>query len=1090
MIIVMDRNIMTCECCGGQLVIVERDNRLWQCLHCRAIVPAKVLTSDNITQLLNIANATRCALKFSDAINLYKQIINDNEFCSEAYWGMVLSKLGIEYVKDTDGKYIPTCHRASFNSILKDKDYLKALETAVNDDIRKDYIKKAEIIEEIRIKLLELAKKDKNYDIFICFKATQEIDGKKYPTKDSELAQKIYHHFDKIGYEVFFSNISLESLIGENYEPHIFSALNSSQVMLLICFNSDYVESTWIKNEWTRFLELINNGEKKQNALIPIVKDVEISSLPFELQKIEALNIDTNIHWLKTLEDHVESLVLKTKTSIVRQQVKKQEFKKSAKSFTQVKKATRNIELKGQLKVEPDIELKLSIGYKFLNRNDFNHARKQFEKIIKDNQNISQAYWGLMLSKLKHNDEDIIKNINTLENYKDFENAINNSVSEEQAKKYLDIFKESVYVKRNDYPIDKLIIAINKYMEWEDINAITFEESFIYKFIEVPFELKSIELFDALKKYIPESEVDFYINYLIRFADFCLDIDVKTAVRYYDEVLAIEKDNTLVMWKKYRVKNPKLKLNPTLKKQLNSILEYGFSNDLIIEDLFLISTEKIKNDPKNSAKLFELAVSWIPIEQNKTYSDYLYNYAIQLNNNCLHKMALKYFNEILAINEKDSRGYMGRLLCKYECVSTEQLLKKFKKPLVDNFDFNNALNCGDEHQETYIELAAKQEEEYSNRRLRRRNKRLIFLKLIFFTFIALLPILVCYYTVSLGNNPSIITACALIVFSLILRRKYFVKRCVWRINSLVGIPKRFRFYAFVLGLVYLGSIGFYLYTEIKTATLYDVKYSYIFNEVKVTGYKKSQSPYELTTLVIPSSIEGRKITRIKNDAFAGATQNIIMNLNSNIKVINPCFRNYAGKSIQLPNNIREIEAEAFMGAENLREINLPVGLKSIGKSAFRDCENLLSITIPDSVTLIDDYAFYNCKKIQSVTIPSNLTKINKYSFSLCGKLETLIIPTNIIVIEEHAFSFCYTLQTITIPNSVTSIEKYAFYNCYGLNSIYIPTSIDYMGEYVFASCLNLTIYYQGSNTQFNWHPHWNRIYENSDQAVSVIYNHN
>jgi len=59
---------------------------------------------------------------------VYESIVAEFREESEAYWGLVLCKYGIEYVDDPGtGKKIPTCYRSSFDSIMEDPSLLDKL---------------------------------------------------------------------------------------------------------------------------------------------------------------------------------------------------------------------------------------------------------------------------------------------------------------------------------------------------------------------------------------------------------------------------------------------------------------------------------------------------------------------------------------------------------------------------------------------------------------------------------------------------------------------------------------------------------------------------------------------------------------------------------------------------------------------------------------------------------------------------------------------------------------------------------------------------------------------------------------------------
>jgi adenosine deaminase len=72
----------------------------------------------------------------------------------------VLCKYGIEYVEDPDTfERIPTCHRASYDAVTEDDDYLMAIQHA--DSIRRElYEAEAKRIEELQKDVLDIVKKE------------------------------------------------------------------------------------------------------------------------------------------------------------------------------------------------------------------------------------------------------------------------------------------------------------------------------------------------------------------------------------------------------------------------------------------------------------------------------------------------------------------------------------------------------------------------------------------------------------------------------------------------------------------------------------------------------------------------------------------------------------------------------------------------------------------------------------------------------------------------------------------------------------------------------------------------------------------
>ena len=72
------------------------------------------------------------------------------------------------------------------------------------------------------------------------------------------------------------------------------------------------------------------------------------------------------------------------------------------------------------------------------------------------------------------------------------------------------------------------------------------------------------------------------------------------------------------------------------------------------------------------------------------------------------------------------------------------------------------------------------------------------------------------------------------------------------------------------------------------------------------------------------------------------------------------------KGIIIPNSVKEIKNQAFLGCSSLTSIDIPYSVTSIGDSAFNGCSSLTSITIRDSVESIGKQAFYGCSSLTIV----------------------------------------------------------------------------------------------------------------------------
>lgn len=278
--------VFECKRCGGGLNITEAD-KVVECEYCGTTQTVPSADNEKKMTLFNRANRLRLKNKFDKAAALYEQLIAEFPEEAEAYWGLCLCNWGIEYVDDpATGEKKPTCHRASFESLTKDENYLLAMEYA-DLTAERVYRREAQEIDRLNDAILSVSRNEKPYDVFICYKEKTDENGMR--THDSVLAQDIYDALTANGLKVFFSRISLEDKLGRQYEPYIFAALNSARVMLSIGTKYEYFQAAWVKNEWSRFMRLAAKDRSK--VLIPCFCDMDPCDLPDEFKGLQAQDL-------------------------------------------------------------------------------------------------------------------------------------------------------------------------------------------------------------------------------------------------------------------------------------------------------------------------------------------------------------------------------------------------------------------------------------------------------------------------------------------------------------------------------------------------------------------------------------------------------------------------------------------------------------------------------------------------------------------------------------------------------------------------------------------------------------------------------
>ena len=363
--------IIKCKMCGGDLNLIEGASTA-ECEFCGSIQTIPKVDDEKKLTLFARANRLRAACEFDKAAGIYEAIVADFPEEAEAYWGLVLCKYGIEYVDDpATGKKIPTCHRSSFDSIMEDSNFEQAQENA-DITAQKVYREEAKQFERIRKGILEVSSTEKPYDIFICYK---ETDEKGERTLDSVLAQDLYSALTDKGYRVFFSRITLQGKLGEAYEPYIFAALNSAKVMLSVGTCYEYYNAVWVKNEWSRYLKICEAD--KSRHLIPCYKDLDPEDMPREFNHLQGADLGKMGAVQDILFNMEKYIPLKKETTTV---IQKETVAASSNN--------------------PTTDSYLKRAFMFLEDGDWRNADEYCEKVLDIDPENARAYLGKLLAEL------------------------------------------------------------------------------------------------------------------------------------------------------------------------------------------------------------------------------------------------------------------------------------------------------------------------------------------------------------------------------------------------------------------------------------------------------------------------------------------------------------------------------------------------------------------------------------------------------------------------------------------------------------------------------------------------------------------
>ncbi len=370
--------LFKCKMCGGALEINNNES-VATCEYCGTKQTLPKLDDDRRANLYDRANHFRRNNEFDKAMGIYEQILNEDNTDAEAYWSLVLCRYGIEYVEDPSShKRIPTVNRAHFTSVFDDDNYKSALQYADGYQ-RSIYEEEAKAINEIQKGILAISQKEEPFDVFICYKETDN-NGRRTP--DSVLANDLYHQLTQEGFKVFFARITLEDKLGSAYEPYIFAALNSAKVMVVLGTKPEFFKAVWVRNEWSRYLALIKQGQKKM--LIPAYKDMDPYDLPEEFSHLQAQDMSK----LGFMQDLIRGIKKITQADTPKTTVVKETVISGGNDNTAPL---------------------LKRAFMFLEDGDWNSANEYCERVLDIDPENASAYLGKLLSELRVRKQEALK---------------------------------------------------------------------------------------------------------------------------------------------------------------------------------------------------------------------------------------------------------------------------------------------------------------------------------------------------------------------------------------------------------------------------------------------------------------------------------------------------------------------------------------------------------------------------------------------------------------------------------------------------------------------------------------------------------
>ena len=274
------------------------------CARCKHPYPKYIYSSEEEKQRYQLANQSLNDKDYDLALERFHQYVQAYPKNPDGMIGLLLSTYKISYELDQgSGTYIPKNHDIQLPPNLdKESLFREAMQTykVLGDDEAFHHWQALGVQLNDTIRAYNLFIKDaKPCEIFISFKHTIEDSsrpGNYVESEDVHLAQQVYNHLLTLGFNeqsVFFSKIDNKQYTGD-FEAKIYYKLQTAKQLILIGSSQEYLDSPWVKNEWSRYLMMMKQGQKHPESLVVLVKDPNqlAQKIDDRLKKFNLLDIN------------------------------------------------------------------------------------------------------------------------------------------------------------------------------------------------------------------------------------------------------------------------------------------------------------------------------------------------------------------------------------------------------------------------------------------------------------------------------------------------------------------------------------------------------------------------------------------------------------------------------------------------------------------------------------------------------------------------------------------------------------------------------------------------------------------------------
>ena len=702
---------LRCIRCNTPLDLKKVKDGVLECSHCHQVMTfPKDNQADNVISVIKRGKECLDISNFDEAYNLFTKAIELDPSEPEGYFNRALARFKVQYLRDLVNRRMqPICHLVSDKMFSDDSDYKKSLELA-KDTQKKEYQRKANEIDEIKREFAKLEAQGKDYDCFICVKVSKdELDNKdderinkgKEQTDDYHVAHKLYDDLKDEDFNPFFSEVSIKKKdSGGAYEAHILYALYKAKCMLIVCSDEKYLDTPWMKNEYTRFKSLIDAKEKEEGSMCVAFYKKVIERIPTIKEKLQGIDLDDNsatLNVVNYIKRFLNKNAQRNHLTTVSIDTGKQE--KIINTQRVINSSAIGINKKKDYNL--DLDYKLIIIKNRIKNSNWTDALDNLEN-INSSDGIVTYYKTLAMLEIHNYSELTLGNIDlTILNNKVLKYIIDNSDSVIGQEVLNDVCSALTTIIKDETLSNE---SINVIKEFFDIGVYDFKPclDLAKLLIESGINNNNLSLFKLGMPYYLNKQKTL-INYLIKFLENSIKNDnISLSQIVINELDKLVEGNVKVLkcklFLKYKVHSMdelfSLKLDNF--EEIKNILQYCKDEKELcftIDSWVNSVCEKIQSqsddlDLNNIFNNLETLIRFMPSEMQKEVYKRIGDLA---KGNKLFDLAEKYYLYTLNDNEDDHESYLNLIECEYKCKTKEDLFS-ITKYISNSKYYSNLIN--------------------------------------------------------------------------------------------------------------------------------------------------------------------------------------------------------------------------------------------------------------------------------------------------------------------------------------------------------------------------------------------------------------